>query len=116
MQSFDLSAVLAERQRTGRPWLEFLRAASLSVGVYHLKAGQDDPQRPHTEDEVYYVVAGRAVFRAGGQAREVGPGTVLFVERLAEHRFSEVVEDLTVLVFFAPAEGSLAAAATAGAP
>ena len=112
MQLFDLSTLLAEREKKGRAWLEFLRAPSLSAGVYHLKAGQPDPQRPHAEDEVYYVVSGRAVFRAGDQRASVGPGSVIFVERAAMHRFEDVTEDLTVLVLFAPAEGSQAGAAT----
>jgi mannose-6-phosphate isomerase-like protein (cupin superfamily) len=107
MQLFDLAGLLAERARTDRAWLEFLRAGSLSVGVYHLKAGQPDLQQPHTEDEVYYVVSGRGRFRAGEQESAVGPGSVIFVERSAEHRFFDVTEDLTVLVFFAPPEGSL---------
>ena len=113
MRAFELQAVLAERERTGRAWLEFLRTSSLSMGVYRLAAGQDDPQRPHTEDEVYYVVAGRAMFRAGDEARAVGPGDILFVGRLEEHRFFDIAEDLTILVFFAPAEGS-AQATSAG--
>ena len=75
MQLFDLAGLLAERARTGRPWLEFLRVASLSVGVYHLKAGQADPQQPHTEDEVYYVASGRGRFRAGEEQSAVGPGS-----------------------------------------
>jgi len=107
MQAFDLGALEAERQRSGKAWLEFLRCASLSVGVYHLRAGQADPQGPHGEDEVYHVVAGRAKFRAGTVVVEVGPGSVLFVERHEEHRFFDVTEDLTALVFFAPPEGSL---------
>src|SRR5690349_198724 len=112
MQHFDLSRLAAGL--AGKPWLEFLRVPSLSVGVYHLKAGQEDPQRPHTEDEVYHVVAGRARFQSGGKEQEVGPGTVLFVERLAEHRFFAIAEDLTALVFFAPAEGSLREGTPAG--
>ena len=106
MQTFDLRTLLTEREKTGRPWLEFLRVPALSMGVYHLKAGQADLQRPHTEDEVYYVVNGSALFRAGEQRHTVGPGSVLFVQKAVEHRFEEVREDLTVLVFFAPAEGS----------
>lgn len=108
MKHFELSGLVAEQ--ASRPWLEFLRVPSLSMGVYRLQAGQEDPQRPHTEDEVYYVVAGRARFMAGTEERDVGPGTILFVERLAEHRFFAIAEDLTVLVFFAPAEGSLGGA------
>jgi hypothetical protein len=41
MQHFDLSRLGAEP--AGKPWLEFLRAPSLSMAVYHLKAGEDDP-------------------------------------------------------------------------
>jgi mannose-6-phosphate isomerase-like protein (cupin superfamily) len=107
MQAFAVASLVAERERAGQPWLEFLRVASLSLGVYHLKAGQADRQQPHAEDEVYYVVSGRASFRAGETVRSVGPGTVLFVPRAEEHRFVDVTEDLTVLVFFTPPEGSL---------
>ena len=105
MRAFNLSGLLAERARAGKAWFEFLRASSLSMGIYHLEAGQDDKQQPHTEDEVYYVVAGRGKFRAGAEVQEVGPGALLFVERLVEHRFFDITEPLTLLVFFAPAEG-----------
>jgi mannose-6-phosphate isomerase-like protein (cupin superfamily) len=104
VQLFDVTKLLSDRTKQDRTWLEFLRTASLSMGVYHLKAGQPDQQRPHTEDEVYYVLRGRAQFRTPAQCCAVGPGSLLFVERLLEHRFEEIVEDLTVLVFFAPAE------------
>jgi mannose-6-phosphate isomerase-like protein (cupin superfamily) len=106
MRAFDLDVLLAERERAGKAWLEFLRVPSLSMGVYHLEAEQEDRQQPHTEDEVYYVVAGRAKFRAGDEVKVAGPGSILFVERLVEHRFFDITENLTVLVFFAPAEGS----------
>jgi ribosomal protein S18 acetylase RimI-like enzyme/mannose-6-phosphate isomerase-like protein (cupin superfamily) len=106
MQTFELDSLLAERAKLQQPWLEFLRVRSLSLGVYHLKAGQPDPQQPHCEDEVYYILAGRASFRAGNQEQAVRPGTLIFVERAVEHRFHDIAEDLTVLVFFAPPEGS----------
>jgi hypothetical protein len=44
--------------------------------------------------------------RAGGQATAVAPGALIFVEKSVEHRFIDITEDLTVLVFFAPPEGS----------
>jgi mannose-6-phosphate isomerase-like protein (cupin superfamily) len=77
------------------------------MGIYHLKAGQADPQQPHSEDEVYYVINGRASFQAGSEQITVEPGALIFVERNVEHRFFGITEDLTVLVFFAPPEGSL---------
>ena len=104
MQAFDVTTLLGEMQH--EKWREILRAPSLSIGIYHLKAGDTDGQSPHTEDEVYYVISGRASFRAGGKERPVAPGTILFVERLVDHRFFDVREDLTLLVLFAPPEGT----------
>src|SRR5262245_47255996 len=104
MQFFDLNSLVAESERGDQRWREFLRAPSLSVGVYRLRAGQADEQRPHSEDEVYLVVGGKASFSAGGQVRAVAAGSLLFVERAVEHRFVDITEDLTVLVFFAPPE------------
>ena len=106
MQTFNLNDLAAESERGDQRWREFLRVPSLSMGLYRLKAGQADEQQPHTEDEVYVVVSGKASFRGGGQEQALAPGSVIFVERAAEHRFLDITEDLTVLVFFAPPEGS----------
>src|SRR5947207_10139246 len=107
MQTFNLNDLAADCERGEQRWREFLRVPSLSMGLYRLKAGQADEQQPHAEDEVYLVVSGKASFRAGGREQAVAPGSLIFVERAAEHRFADITEDLTVLVFFAPPEGSL---------
>src|SRR3712207_9108288 len=104
MDAFDLARLLSSPLQ--EPYLEFLRVPSLSVGLYALPAGAADPQQPHTEDEVYHVVGGRARIRVGAEDRAVEAGTVVFVAAGVEHRFYAIEEDLTVLVFFAPAEGS----------
>ena len=69
-----------------------------------LPAGATDLQRPHHEDEMYYVVRGKGRFRAGDEDREISAGSVLFVAAEVEHRFHDITEELAVLVFFAPAE------------
>ena len=43
---------------------EFLRVPAMSAGLYVLPAGGTDLQKPHHEDEMYYVVRGRACFKA----------------------------------------------------
>ncbi len=106
MEALDLPRLLSGHDFSGEPYLEFLRVPSLSVGLYVLPAGASDPQQPHTEDEVYHVVSGKGHIRVGAEDRAVGAGTVVFVEAGVEHRFHDIEEDLTVLVFFAPAEGS----------
>jgi mannose-6-phosphate isomerase-like protein (cupin superfamily) len=94
------------RQRAGRNklYLEFLRIPAMSAGVYVLPSGGADPQKPHREDEMYYVVRGRARMQIGSGNAEVRAGSVIFVEAEVEHRFYDIEEELEVLVFFAPAE------------
>jgi len=93
-----------QRAASGKLYGEFLRVPTLSAGLYVLPAGSTDPQRPHHEDEMYYVVRGKARFRAADQDQEISAGSVLFVAAAVEHRFYDITEELAVLVFFAPAE------------
>jgi mannose-6-phosphate isomerase-like protein (cupin superfamily) len=102
---FTTIAEIAKQQAQGsKRYLEFLRVPAMSAGLYVLAAGATDTQTPHHEDELYYVVRGKARFRAGEEDREVAAGSVLFVAGEVEHRFYDVTEELAVLVFFAPAE------------
>lgn len=101
---YDISELLKERSAKDKRYLEFLRVPALSAGVYVLPAGGTDPQKPHREDELYYVVRGRARMRIGSEEQEVSAGSVIFVEAAMEHRFFDIQEELVVLVFFAPAE------------
>jgi mannose-6-phosphate isomerase-like protein (cupin superfamily) len=93
-----------QRAAKGKLYLEFLRVPAMSAGVYVLPQGGIDPQKPHREDEMYYVVRGRARMQIGSDHAEVRPGSVIFVEAALEHRFYDIQEQLEVLVFFAPAE------------
>jgi mannose-6-phosphate isomerase-like protein (cupin superfamily) len=100
----DLASLTAERARRGDAYLEFLRVASMSAGLYVLPAGSVDAQTPHAQDELYYVVRGKARMRAGAEDSPLEAGTIIFVAAQVEHRFYDIEEELTVLVFFAPAE------------
>jgi mannose-6-phosphate isomerase-like protein (cupin superfamily) len=88
----------------GKPFLEFLRVPAMSAGIYVLPKGSKDSQKPHDEDEIYYVIRGHARMQIGDESSEVRPGSLIFVEAGAKHRFYEIDEDLEVLVVFAPAE------------
>jgi mannose-6-phosphate isomerase-like protein (cupin superfamily) len=104
MQAFDLEQLLDEHQGGAELYLEFLRVPALSMGLYRLVVGAVDPQEPHSEDEVYYIASGRGMIQVGEEQRAVHTGSVVFVAAHVEHRFHSIEEDMTILVFFAPAE------------
>lgn len=101
---YQISELGSQREKVGKRYLEFLRIPAMSAGVYVLSAGETDPQKPHNEDELYYVVRGRARMKIGDEEQEVCAGCVIFVQAKEEHRFFDIAEELMVLVFFAPAE------------
>jgi oxalate decarboxylase/phosphoglucose isomerase-like protein (cupin superfamily) len=103
-QLFHIDELLRQRGETGKLYFEFLRVPAMSAGVYVLPKGGADPQKPHREDEIYYVVRGRARMQIGSDHAEVRAGSVIFVKAELGHRFYDIQEELEVLVFFAPAE------------
>ena len=108
MDAHELDDVVARRADAGAPYLEFISVPDLSVGLYVLGPGQPDLQRPHTEDEVYYVVAGSGQISVGDEVRDVQAGSIVFVPAGVAHRFHDITQELTLLVVFGPAEGSRA--------
>jgi mannose-6-phosphate isomerase-like protein (cupin superfamily) len=101
---FHVNDLTRELGGKGKLYFEFLRVPAMSAGVYVLPKGGTDPQKPHREDEMYYVVRGRARMQIGSDHAEVRAGSVIFVEAELGHRFYDIEEELEVLVFFAPAE------------
>ena len=106
MDVYTLQTLLDRQAASGGPYLEFLRVPDLSLGLYVLEAGAVDRQQPHTEDEAYVVLAGRARFTAGPETRDVGTGDTIFVAAGVPHRFHDITETLRLVVVFGPAEGS----------
>ena len=101
---FNIADTEKHREQSGKRYREFLRVPAMSAGVYVLPAGGTDPQSPHKEDEMYYVVRGSARMRAGSEDQTVSAGSIIFVAAGVEHRFYDITEELGMLVFFAPAE------------
>jgi len=106
MNASELSDLDRQRVEAGKLYLEVFRTHALSLGLYVLPAGGVDAQQPHKEKEVYYVVSGRAMLRVDDEDRAVQPGSVIFAPPGMPHRFHSITEELRILVFFAPAEGT----------
>jgi mannose-6-phosphate isomerase-like protein (cupin superfamily) len=90
-------------------WIVHMNSDDLSLGTYSIPAGGIDDQEPHTEDEVYVVQAGRAMLVTASGTVPVEPGNVVFVPAGETHTFTDITEDLALVVVFAPRYGSRAA-------
>jgi mannose-6-phosphate isomerase-like protein (cupin superfamily) len=115
MDAFETDELVAAQDRPGEhTYVDFLRKEMLSLGMSVWPAGGEDTQQPHSEDEVYVVMAGRGTIRVAGEDRPVRPGSVVYVGAGVVHRFHSVTEDLHVLVFWAPPYRSRSDASVAG--
>ena len=102
MDAFVAKELLGRLDAREHDYAEFFRSSTLSLSVARWPAGSVDDQEPHTEDEVYYVVSGRAGLSVGDEDAAVGVGSVIYVAAGVEHRFHDIQEDLEVIVFWAP--------------
>ena len=102
-QVFDVVKLREQLSDAPVQYQEFLRVPSMSCGIYKLQAGSKDMQSPHDEDEVYFVMEGKAKMRLGSEERQIGPGSLLYVGATETHSFFEIEEDMTLLVLFASA-------------
>lgn len=76
---------------------------SLVVKLYAPR-GQD-PQTPHSLDEVYVVARGSGEFVCAGTRQAFGPNDLLFAAAGVEHRFENFSDDFAVWVMFYGPEG-----------
>jgi mannose-6-phosphate isomerase-like protein (cupin superfamily) len=104
MQAWSADELRQARAADGGLYHEFLRRPAMSMGIYVLDAGAEDPQSPHGEDEIYHVLDGSATVEVDGEQRKAGAGDTIFVAARVPHRFHSIERRLELLVLFAPAE------------
>lgn len=84
----------------GTPFLQ-----EMSLHFYRLEASEPDLQRPHLEDELYYVLQGQRTLEISTDTEnisvELKPGDIVYVPKKARHRFVGN-SAISLLVFFAP--------------
>ena len=89
--------------REGIPSAFCFEHGTLLVKMYR-PSGQD-PQKPHTRDEIYVIARGSGWFVNGTDRHPFQAGDVLFVPAHVEHRFVEFTEDFCTWVMFYGPEG-----------
>jgi mannose-6-phosphate isomerase-like protein (cupin superfamily) len=90
--------------KDGEPnhWIEHLVSGELTIGTYSIPAGGLDDQRPHFEDEIYVVQTGTSTLGTDSGSAEARPGSVLYVPAREKHQWTNISEDLTLIVIVAP--------------
>jgi mannose-6-phosphate isomerase-like protein (cupin superfamily) len=90
--------------KDGNPFFTGMAHGTMTVELY--KPVGRDLQQPHTQDELYVVIAGTGTFSKAGETRPFGPGDLIFVEAGLEHRFETFSEGFeTWVIFWGPQGG-----------
>ncbi len=80
------------------PYVEPFRHGTMSLGMY--APYRHDPQEPHDQDELYFVLSGSGVFVHGDEKSDFKTGDALFVAAGVEHRFEDFTDDFAAWVVF----------------
>lgn len=101
---YDLEAILKEMHGSDSWFSTFLSKRTMDAGILRLKPGEKDPQGPHANDELYFVINGHGLIRIGETDHQVKPGSVVFVPARKQHHFHGNKDELQVLYVFAGAD------------
>ncbi len=104
-QNFKISKVTAFKQlaESNNEFIQLFSRGSLQIELY--KPDKIDKQYPHSRDEVYVVVSGKAMFYNEGAIVEVSANDCLHVPAFAQHRFFNFSDDFVTWVIFYGPEG-----------
>ncbi len=80
------------------PYVEHFRHGTMSLGMY--APYRHDPQEPHDQDELYFVLSGSGMFVHGDEKSDFKTGDALFVAAGVEHRFEDFTDDFAAWVVF----------------
>jgi mannose-6-phosphate isomerase-like protein (cupin superfamily) len=105
-QLFDANGLAQRRGTSSNRFTPFLLDQDTTAGMYYLAPGANDTQSPHDQDEVYIVLSGNGTLQAGAQAFAAVPGKVLYVRAGVPHMFTNITEELELLVIFSSAASS----------
>ncbi len=83
----------------GQRWTTVFKHGPIELEYY--KPLDTDPQKPHTRDEVYFVVSGTGLFVSGNDRQRFGPGDVFYVKAGEAHHFENFTDDFATWAIFA---------------
>jgi len=90
----QLSSIPPDKER----YIECSRHGTMSLGMYapHKK----DLQKPHDQDELYFVLSGSGIFVHGNQKDRFSAGDTLFAAAGVNHHFEDFTDDFSAWVIF----------------
>ncbi len=109
MQVHQIDDVMAKHRASKRSYTPFFKVPSLRTRLYSLRKGARDGQSPHTQDELYYVLTGKAKMQCDGRREPVRKGSLVFIAAGTPHRYVDIEEALEPLGFFSsgPRQGQI---------
>lgn len=82
----------------GARYITLFKHGALELEFYRPQG--TDPQKPHTRDEVYFVVSGTGWFVIGNDRQRFNPGDVLYLPAGVAHRFEDFSDDFATWAIF----------------
>jgi mannose-6-phosphate isomerase-like protein (cupin superfamily) len=98
---YDSEEILRELDSSGNWFYGFMSKRTMDAGILRLRPGEKDPQGPHLNDELYYVIKGHGFIRLDNKDVRVKPGSIIFVPSRLKHCFHGNRDELQVLYVFA---------------
>ncbi len=94
----DIEEDFNELRRVDKYWTSYIEKENFEVGTLRLASNENDPQSPHTSDEIYLVLAGNGYLNIDGTDYEIKQNNSYFIPKNTKHYFHSNTEE--ILAFY----------------
>ena len=99
--TYHTDEILKKLDSSGNWFYGFLSKNTMDAGILRLMPREKDPQGPHANDELYYVIRGNGLIHIENKDVPIKPGSIIFVPARKKHHFHGNNDELQILYVFA---------------
>ncbi|MHA1990401.1 MAG: cupin domain-containing protein [Candidatus Hodarchaeales archaeon] len=97
---FDLNTIIERVKESNIYYKSFIDEPHMDIGVLVLKPGQEDNQKPHSKDEIYFILHGDGYITIDDHKHPIIEKMFYFVRKNIKHYFSHNTKEIVVVYFF----------------
>ncbi|OLS20032.1 MAG: hypothetical protein HeimC3_42430 [Candidatus Heimdallarchaeota archaeon LC_3] len=97
---FDFKSIVEQINQSNIYYKSFIDEPHMDMGMLVLKPGEEDDQKSHTKDEVYFIIQGNGYLTLNNQKFPIKEKSFYLVKKNTTHKFSNNTKSIIVVYFF----------------
>ena len=96
---FDFKEMVEAIRQSNTYYNSFIDAQNMDIGILVLKPGEEDIQKPHTKDEIYFILQGDGYMVIDKENVPIKEKTFYLIKKNTFHKFFSNKKEIIAIYF-----------------